>query len=121
MSDARRFALRCAALAAFIHAAVSGVAVAVEHTISLIGWEVGHLLRLLDSPVLWLIEWTAQNVPLFPPWASFGSARLSSAMGQALLHAIFGGAFYAFLAAAVALLVQRRRTRRALAALAAKG
>jgi hypothetical protein len=110
MSDSRRLALRCALWTGLVHTGVAVLAVTVANTVmSPLGLRADLWLRLLDWPVMWLINWTGQNLDLVPPWASFGSVRFASTSAQILAHAAVGGAFYSLLAATAALAYARSK------------
>jgi hypothetical protein len=104
ISDRQRSVISYSAWAFIIHAFFVIVAVTLEYT--LWGTEVPlgqmeRLLRLIDMPMEWAIRPSLQSLPLLPGWLVFNSVRVAVAVNDVFLRVLFGGIFYAALAAAI--------------------
>ena len=74
-------------------------------------WKIGKVFRFVELPVLWAVDPTVQRLPLIPQWAAFGRMSVASSVSEFIAYGVFGAAFYALVAAAIAYARQRRRAK----------
>jgi hypothetical protein len=72
-------------------------------------WKIGKVFRAIELPVLWAVDRTVQTLPLIPPSAAFGRIWVATSVSEFIAYGVFGGAFYALVAATIAYARQRRR------------
>ncbi len=62
-----------------------------------------YLVRVVEFPVLWIVEYALQNVPpIVPPGAGSLSSGFAFVLDEVVLFSVTGGVFYSLVAAAVA-------------------
>ena len=113
MIDMRASVARWALAAGLIHTVLVVTASAVHNlgwTASPAAWEAGHLFRVVDAPMAWIINPVLQRYSVPPALVDAHVHRLLF-VNETLVHSLFGGIFWALVAAAGALLVQRVRAK----------
>jgi hypothetical protein len=111
-TDARRKITRTAVRTVIIHTAFVLVMVVSKNALWGTGapwWKIEKVFRLTELPVLWAVDRLLQKMPLIPPWAAFERMWVPTSVSEFIAYGVFGGAFYALVAAAIAYARQRRR------------
>lgn len=110
-TNARRTITRSVKWTVLVHTAFVLVMVVAKNALWELNspwWKIGKVFRLIELPVLWAVDPTMQRLPLIPPWAAFGRMSVASSVSEFIAYSVFGGAFYALVAAAIAYVRQRR-------------
>lgn len=107
INDAR---LRYALWAGVLHTAVVLAVASVKNGLygSLTSLSADRWLRIVDAPVLWLVDPALQTFSLPPEWF-YGSLSLALGVHEVLAYGLFGGAFYSLLFGAFAALKKHGR------------
>jgi hypothetical protein len=106
-TDARRKITQTVVRTVVIHTAFVLVMVVSKNAL---WWKIEKVFRLIELPVLWPVDRLLQKMPLIPPWAAFERMWVPTSVSEIILYGIFGGAFYALVAAIIGFVRERRRT-----------
>jgi hypothetical protein len=113
MNELRRKMLRWAAFAAIVHGAIVFVASMISNVFwdRSGAWEAAEFLRIVDLPVIGLIDKLTFGITRLPDSWPFG-VQWTGVIVQVCCHGVFGGAVYALLAAATVYVTERLRAKR---------
>lgn len=110
MSDKRTFPWRLALLVFALHALVAAVTSWMKAFLwdtSSLAHQASRLVRDLDFAVLWPIDQILRSVTGVPAFWPF-EIRWTMVIFETVLHSVFGGVFWALVAAGIAVVVKRR-------------